>query len=76
LILSIVTVVTQQISSSIRDFGITAALFPGGLFKNATKVSRKSWIIQPIRLRLQSSWSVSHFVCQIHQTFSQCSVGV
>ncbi len=36
-----------------------------------THVSRKSCIIQPIQWRLQNSWSVSTFVCHMHQTFSQ-----
>ncbi len=32
--------------------------------------------IQPIQWRLWNSWSVSTFVCHMHQTFSQRSVGM
>ncbi len=39
-------------------------------------VSWKSCIIQSIRGRLWNSWSVSTFVCHMHQKFSQWSVGV
>ncbi len=44
--------------------------------KSDTCVSRKSGLIQPVRWRLRHSWSVSRKVCHMHQTFSQCSVGV
>ncbi len=46
------------------------SLFSGRTLKNATHVSRKSCIIRPIRWRLRNSWSVSTFVCHMHQTFS------
>ncbi len=41
-----------------------------------THVSRKSCRIQSIWWRLRNSWSVSTFVCHMHQTFSQRSVDV
>ncbi len=65
-----------MLSSFVKGFGTMASLFPGGMLKNATHVSRKSCIIQPIRRRLRHSWSDSTFVCHMHQAFSQRSVGV
>ncbi len=59
-----------------RGFGITASLFPERMLKNATRTRKSCIIIQPIRWRLQNSFSVSNFVCHMHQTFSQRSVGV
>ncbi len=44
--------------------------------RNTHTPSRKFCRIQPIRWWLQNSWSVSNFVCHMHQMFSQLSVGV
>ncbi len=48
-----------------------------GIFVSRWNVKeRDTHVIQPIRWRLRNSWSVSTFVCHMHQTFSLRSVGV
>ncbi len=73
-------------SSSVVN--MTAFFFREGVWRHAifvsrqnikerdTHVSRKSCRIQSIWWRLRNSWSVSTFVCHMHQTFSQRSVDV
>ncbi len=65
---------------------MTAFFFREGFWRHAisvsrqnikecdTHVTRKSYIFQPIHRRLWNSWSVSNFVCDTDQTFSQWSV--
>ncbi len=73
----VVTFVTRRISSFCEGVWLHGIFVSRQNVKERdTHVSRKSCIIQPIRWRLRHSWSVSRWVCHMHQTFSQRSVGV
>ncbi len=57
-----------------RDFWLHAIFVSRWNVKERdTHISQKSCIIQPIRWWLRNSWSVSTFVCHMHQMFSQRS---